>query len=320
MVPRLDGKVAVVTGAGRGIGRIEALALAAEGARVLVNDIGCAMDGSGFSKSQADAVAAEIREAGGKAVANYETVATAEGAERIVSAAINCFGALDILVNNAGNVIQKPFPDLSEEDFTAILRVHLYGHFNCSRFACAWFRDRWQKTGAGGGRIINTSSIVGVSGTDRTLGPGLGGIGVRGISVERAAYAAAKQGILGLTRVIALEMSGYGVTCNAIVPSAATRVVRELTQPREKQIIGSKTSRLGALSAEDIGLFVAYLASDDAAGLNGLVFRVLQGQIGIYGNDNPFPVTAIRKTGGWTIDELCDAVPEMLASMPIPRS
>ena len=304
MSPRLEGKVAIVTGAGRGIGRGEALALAAEGAKVVVNDIGGALSGSGFSKSVADEVVAEIRGAGGEAVANYDTVATAEGGERIVGMAIDTFGGLDILVNNAGNIIQKDFCDMTAEDWDAVIKVHLYGHFNCTKSACIWFRKRWQETGRGGGRVINTSSIMGIS-TEEAL---------RDISLGRAAYAAAKQGILGLTRELSFEVSAYGVTCNAIVPSAFTRLVRELSASRMEKpgAADPAFSKLEAMIPEGVAPLVVYLATDEAANINGVVFRILEGQVGVYAN--PSPIRGAYKTGRWTLDELCDIVPRLLAT------
>ncbi|MBM3150540.1 MAG: SDR family NAD(P)-dependent oxidoreductase, partial [Chloroflexi bacterium] len=198
MSKRLAGKVAVVTGSGRGIGRAEALALAAEGAKVIVNDLGSASDGSGTSHSPADEVVAEIKKLGSDAVANYDSVATPEGGENIIKTAIDKFGRLDILVNNAGILRDRMVFNMSEEEWDLVMKVHLYGTFHCTKPACVIFRQQRS------GRIINTSSIA-----------GLGNMG-------QANYSAAKEGIVGFTRTVARDMGKYGVTCNAIRPNAGT--------------------------------------------------------------------------------------------------
>ncbi|MFQ5925792.1 MAG: SDR family NAD(P)-dependent oxidoreductase, partial [Dehalococcoidia bacterium] len=200
MGDRLKGKVAVVTGAGRGIGRAEALLLAEEGAKVVVNDLGGAPDGSGEATSPADEVVKEIKDRRGEAVANYDSVATPEGGENIIKTAIDTFGRLDILINNAGILRDRMVFNMSPEEWDAVIKVHLYGHFNCTRPACVIFRQQRS------GRIINTSSEA-----------GLGNMG-------QANYSAAKEGIVGFTRTVARDMGRYGVTCNAIRPIAATRL------------------------------------------------------------------------------------------------
>jgi NAD(P)-dependent dehydrogenase (short-subunit alcohol dehydrogenase family) len=199
MGERLKGKVAVITGAGRGIGRGHALLFAAEGAKVVVNDLGGAADGSGASKGPADEVVDEIKKAGGEAVASYESVSTPEGGEKIIKAAIDNFGRLDIVVNNAGVLRDRMVFNMTEEEWDTVMKVHLYGTFNCSKPACVIFRQQRS------GRIVNTSSTS--------------GLGNRG----QANYAAAKEGITGFTRTLARDMGRYGVTCNAIRPAAATR-------------------------------------------------------------------------------------------------
>ena len=217
MGDRLKGKVAVVTGAGRGLGRCHALALAAEGAKVVINDLGGAVDGTGADKSPADEVVAEIKKMGGEAVANYDSVATMEGGEKIIKAAIDNFGRLDILVNNAGVLRDRMIFNMTEEEWDTVISVHLKGHFACTKHACIIFRQQRS------GRIINTSSEA-----------GLGNMG-------QANYSAAKEGIVGFTRTVARDMGRYGVTCNAIRPRAATR----MTVTPELQAAWEKRAKMG---------------------------------------------------------------------------
>lgn len=277
MTKRFDGKVAIVTGAGRGIGRGEALALASEGARVVVNDLGGTVDGSGASTSPADDVVAEIRNIGGEAVANYDSVATIQGGENIVRTAIESFGKLDILVNNAGILRDRMVFNMSEEEWDSVLRVHLYGHFHTIRAASPLFREQRY------GRIVNTSSVAGLHAT--TYG--------------QANYGAAKEGIVGLTRKVARDMGRYGVTCNCIRPTAGTRLTLsdEMRKARSDSM-----ARFERLRPEDIAPLVVWLASDAAANVNGRVFYVEAGRIGLY--SEPVLEKQIVKAGGWTIDEL----------------
>jgi len=298
MGKRLAGKVAVVTGSGRGIGRAEALALAAEGAKVVVNDLGSASDGSGASHSPADEVVAEIKKLGNDAVANYDSVATPEGGENIIKTAIDKFGRLDILVNNAGILRDRMVFNMSEEEWELVMKVHLYGTFHCTKPACVIFRQ--QKSG----RIINTSSIA-----------GLGNMG-------QANYSAAKEGIVGFTRTVARDMGKYGVTCNAIRPNAGTRMTLspELKAAWEKQkatgaatgIDGSIVEMLEKATPDMIAPLVVYLATDEAANVNGYTFFVGGGVIGIY--SEPQVTTQIEKPGVWTLDELLDIMPKKITA------
>jgi len=298
MGKRLADKVAVVTGSGRGIGRAEALALAAEGAKVVVNDLGSASDGSGASHSPADEVVAEIKKLGSDAVANYDSVATPEGGENIIKTAIDKFGRLDILVNNAGILRDRMVFNMSEEEWELVIKVHLYGTFHCTKPACVIFRQ--QKSG----RIINTSSIA-----------GLGNMG-------QANYSAAKEGIVGFTRTVARDMGKYGVTCNAIRPNAGTRMTLspELKAAWEKQkatgaatgIDGSIVEMLEKATPDMIAPLVVYLATDEAANVNGYTFFVGGGVIGIY--SEPQVTTQIEKPGVWTLDELLDIMPKKITA------
>ncbi|MBM3118418.1 MAG: SDR family oxidoreductase [Chloroflexi bacterium] len=278
MGDRLKGKVAIVTGAGRGIGRGEALALASEGAKVVVNDLGGATDGTGVGSSPAEEVVAEIKKMGGQAVANYDSVATAQGGENIVKTAIDKFGKLDILVNNAGILRDRMVYNISEEDWDLVLKVHLYGHFNTIKPACAFFRQQRY------GRIINTSSIAGLCGT--TYG--------------QANYGAAKEGIVGLTRKVARDMGRYGVTCNCIRPNAGTRLT--LSDEMRKSWPKEAIEKLEQMKPEDIAPLVVWLASDDAANVNGRAFFIETGRVGLY--SEPVLEKQLVKAGGWTIDEL----------------
>jgi len=277
MAKRLAGKVAIVTGAGRGIGRGEALALASEGARVVVNDLGGSVDGSGAGTSPADAVVAEIKRLGGEAVANYDSVATQQGGENIIKTAIDTFGKIDILVNNAGILRDRMLFNMGEEDWDTVVKVHLYGHFHTIRAVSPFFRQQRY------GRIINTASVAGLSAT--TYG--------------QANYGAAKEGIVGLTRKVARDMGRYGVTCNCIRPNDGTRLTisDEMKKARPEAI-----ARFEQMKPEDIAPLVVWLASDQAANVNGRTFYAETGRIGLY--SEPVLEKQLVKVGGWTIDEL----------------
>jgi len=286
MVGKLTGKVAVVTGGGRGIGKAEALALAAEGATVVVNDLGAACDGTAASASPADEVVSAINRNGGVAIANYDTVATPEGGESIIKTAIDNFGRLDILVNNAGNTRPHMLFNMPEEDWDSVIKVHLYGHFNCTKPACIWFRRQ------GSGRIINTSSEAGI-------------VATTGV----ANYCAAKGGIISFTRAVALEMMRYGVTCNCICPRALTRIFYEGDFPK----LMSRTiedMKMREMEPEDIAPLVLYLATNEAANVNGCVFVTYGGKISL---SEPVEIRTVYKRGRWTVGELCDVMPQMVA-------
>ncbi|MDD5371708.1 MAG: SDR family oxidoreductase [Anaerolineaceae bacterium] len=296
----LTGRVAVVTGAGRGIGRAEAIALAAEGAKLVVNDLGTALDGGGTATSPADEVVAEIVKNGSEAVASYDSVATPEGADRIIATAIDTFGKIDILVNNAGIVSWHMLPNMTDEEWDRIVKVHLYGHFYCSRAACRWFRQ--QKSG----RIINTSSTT--------------GLGMQGA----IHYASAKEGIVGLTRSIALEMAKYNVTCNAIRPVAVTRMTKAVVEKDHPGIIADEPNTMESLfdgdavndivgnAPEDIAPLVVFFASDEAAGITGRTFLVRRGEISLY--REPRPGRTFYKEGRWTAGELVKILPNRIAA------
>ncbi len=291
MGDRLKDRVAIVTGAGGGIGKGEALALASEGAKIVVNDLGGASDGTGASKRPADEVVAEIKKMGGEAVTNYDSVATFQGGENIVKTAIDAFGKLDILVNNAGILRDRMVFNMSEDDWDIVLKVHLYGHFNTIKPASVVFRQ--QRSGC----IINTSSGAGLSGT-----------------FGQANYGAAKEGIVGLTRKVAQDLGRYGVRCNAIRPNAGTRLTisDDMKQSYERAGRGDVAQIYENLKPEDIAPIVVWLASDDAANVNGRTFFVQTGLVALY--SEPIHEKAILKEGGWTIDELFKFIPTSLAA------
>ena len=302
MGDRLKGKVAIVTGSGRGIGRAEAMALAAEGAKVVINDLGAASDGSGKSASPAEEVCQEIKKLGGEAVPNFDSVATWAGGENIVKTAIDKFGRIDILVNNAGILRDKMVFNMTEEEWDIIIKIHLYGHFYCTRAATPYMRQQRS------GRIINTSSIA-----------GLGNMG-------QANYSAAKEGIVGFTRTVARDMGKYGVTCNALRPNAATRmtVTDELMAAWKKQFVdaGGTDEKVFkemidkmVLSSkpEHIAPVVVWLATDEAANVNGATFFISSNDIGIYAE--PAVTQKITKAEGfWTVDELVAITPKELTN------
>lgn len=295
----LKDKVAIVTGAGRGLGRSYAIQLAKEGAKLVVNDLGCAVDGTGSSREPADSVVQEIRELGGIAVADYNTVATSTGGNEIIKNAINSFGKVDILVNNAGIDRPRMVFNMSDDDWEMVIKTHLFGHFYCTRSACVFMKQ--QKSG----RIINVSSL-GVSGN-----PG------------QANYCSAKAGILGFTRTIAKEMGRVGVTCNAIIPVAPTR----LSFTPEVRAVWEKKKATGDIvaiefikmmtetSPDDAAPLVAYLASDAAASINGYTFHIQKGEISVYGD--PAPIKMLNKMGRWTADELVAVMPGRLGQVSV---
>ena len=297
MADRLKGKVAIVTGGGRGIGRAEALLFAEEGAKVVVNDLGGEPDGSGKSASPADDVVKEIKDKGGEAVANYDDVASVEGGENIIKTALDAFGRLDILVNNAGLYRDRMIFKMSPEEWDIVIKVDLYGVYNCTRPACMIFREQRS------GRIINTSSEA-----------GLGNMG-------QANYSAAKEGVIGFTRTVARDMGKYGVTCNAIRPRAATRIT-DLPELRAA-IDRAKAEGTAMPPGADVILslpqpekmvpFIVYLATDEAAGINGRTFMVSGDKISLYSEPEEIK-TISPKQGEWTLDELSAIVPGTLAA------
>jgi NAD(P)-dependent dehydrogenase (short-subunit alcohol dehydrogenase family) len=291
-----EGRVVIVTGAGRGIGRAHALELARQGAAVVVNDVGATLDGEGRSTGPAEEVAEEIRSLGGRAMLDGHDVADWEGARRMVQAAIDEFGRLDVVVNNAGVVRDRMFVNAEEAEWDAVVRVHLKGHFCVSRWAASYWRDRAKAGETNDARIINTSSGAGLLG-----------------SVGQAAYSAAKGGILSLTLVQAAELARYGVTSNAIAPSARTRMTEGVFTEMMK---APEPGAFDAMAPENVAPFVAWLASPDSAGVTGRVFEVEGGKIGVADGWQHGPTA--DKGARWVPAEIGPVVRDLLAAAPAP--
>lgn len=255
-----EGRVVIVTGAARGIGRAHALEFARQGAKVVVNDIGTTLDGKGQSEGPAVEVVEEIKKLGGDAIVNADDVADWQGAQRLVQAGIDKWGRLDVVVNNAGFVRDRMFVNCTEEEFDAVTRVHLKGHFCVGRHAGAYWRDQSKAGNKPDARIINTSSGAGLQG-----------------SVGQAVYSAAKGGIAALTLVQAAEMGRYGVTANAIAPSARTRMTEEVFKDMMAKVEGG----FDAMAAENIAPLVVWLGSADSRDVTGRVFEVAGGKISV---------------------------------------
>jgi NAD(P)-dependent dehydrogenase (short-subunit alcohol dehydrogenase family) len=253
-----DGRVVIVTGAGRGLGRAHALAFAAEGARVVVNDLGVGLDGGPGSDDPADRVVAEIRAAGGEAVAHGGDIATSAGAASLVATALETFGRLDTLVNNAGFLRDRMLVNLDEDDWDAVLRVHLKGHFQPLRHAAAYWRAEAKAGRVPCARVVNTSSGAGLSG-----------------SVGQGNYSAAKAGILALTLVAAAELKRYGVQVNAIAPAARTR----MTERTFAETMAAPASGFDAMAPGNVSPLVVWLGSAASAGVTGRVFEAEGGRI-----------------------------------------
>ncbi|MFC1421367.1 SDR family oxidoreductase [Streptacidiphilus cavernicola] len=276
-----QGRTVVVTGAGRGLGRAHALAFAAEGADVVVNDLGVGLDGAPAAGNPALDVVAEIRAAGGRAVAHGGDIATEEGAAGLVDTALRTFGRLDTLVNNAGFLRDRMLVNLDGDDWDAVLRVHLKGHFLPLRHAAAHWRAAAKAGRPVAARIVNTSSGAGLLG-----------------SVGQGNYSAAKAGILGLTLVAAAEFAGYGVQVNAIAPAARTRMTE------------------GAIAAalpepEDVSPLVVWLGSDASEGVTGQVFEAEGGRITVMQGWRPGPTA--RHGARWSPSGAGEAARELLA-------
>jgi NAD(P)-dependent dehydrogenase (short-subunit alcohol dehydrogenase family) len=278
----LAGKVAIITGAGGGIGREHALLFARAGAKVIVNDLGCHRDGTGQSDAAARVVA-EIKAQGGDAVASGEAVGTFASAQRIVQTALDAFGRLDILVNNAGILRDRTLLNMTEDEWDQVLQVHLKGTFTCMQAAARRMKEQGQ-----GGRIINTSSSSGL----------LGNFG-------QSNYGAAKAGIYALTRIAAWELAKYSITVNAIAPSALTRMLE--TIPGVKETVTTAT-----LGPQFIAPLVAYLASDAAAGITGQTFGVEGCHLFVYKMMTSHGVTKRGSPEPWTIEEISKAIDQII--------
>jgi NAD(P)-dependent dehydrogenase (short-subunit alcohol dehydrogenase family) len=289
----LAGRVAIVTGAGRGIGRSVAMLLAREGASVVVNDLGAAVDGSGHDAGPAQQVVTEITDAGGKAIGNGADVSDHAAAEELIKAAIGEFGRLDVLVNVAGILRDRMIFNMSEQEWDDVIRVHLKGTFNTSKFAAAHWRSLREESAQN--RIINFTSVSGLHGA-----PG------------QPNYAAAKMGIVGLTWSSANALAKYGVTVNAISPGAATRMTDSVPEERRRAGMASSDAR----SPDNVAPIVAYLASARSGWLTGRIVHSAGYEVALYSNMTP----TVRLIGQepWALDDLAAEVERSFRSAPMP--
>ncbi len=291
-----EGRTVIITGAARGLGRAYALAFAAEGANVVVNDIGTSLSGEGRDTSAADAVVAEIIAAGGQAIANYEDITDWDAAKRIVEAAVAAFGDLHVVVNNAGIVRDRMFVSATPEEWDATMHVHLRGHFCLSRHAVDYWRAK-QKGGANpDARIINTSSGAGLQG-----------------SIAQAAYSTAKGGIAALTLVQAAELGRYGITANALAPSARTR----MTEQAFAEKMATEGQSFDAMDPANIAPTVVWLGSAESAHVTGCVFELEGGKIMIEDGWREGPVVDAGQR--WAATDVGGEVDRLLAARVEPR-
>ena len=296
----LEGRVAIVTGAGRGIGREEALLLAKHGAKVVVNDLGGGHDGTGASSGPAAEVVAEIKKMGGQAVVNGDSVSDYKAAERMIRSAIDAFGALHVVVNNAGILRDRMIFNMSEDDFDSVIAVHLKGTFNLCRHACAYWREQHKAGNNLHGRLINTSSDSGLLG-----------------NAGQANYGAAKAGIAAMTVILDKEMSRYGVTVNAVAPSAVTRLtVDAMGRGSVEQVSKDLLDKSGPAHVAPL---VAWLASERAQNVHGEVFRAGNGKVNLFRGWQ-----TVRKVGSmshpvWDPEELGAAMEKEFFASPPPK-
>jgi NAD(P)-dependent dehydrogenase (short-subunit alcohol dehydrogenase family) len=288
----LEGKVVAVTGAGRGIGRGEALLAAAEGARVVVNDVGGDWDGTGRDPRPATDVVEEILAAGGQAVAHHEDISDTQGAAGLVELALETWGRIDALVNNAGILRDRMIFNMSAEEWDAVIKVHLRGTFLCTQRVCAHWRDRSKAGDNVAGAVVNTSSTSGL-------------LGIPG----QANYGTAKAGIAAFTQIVSMEMSRYGVRVNAIAPGARTRMT-------EKTFGDLRTpeGEFDPLAPENVAPLVVFLCSDAAAGITGQVFGITGGVVQLYRGWTPVAEHDLERR--WTPSELADRVPGLFGDRP----
>jgi NAD(P)-dependent dehydrogenase (short-subunit alcohol dehydrogenase family) len=289
-----DGRVVIVTGAGRGIGREEALLFAAEGAKVVVNDHGVDLDGGGARSEVAEAVVEEIRAMGGEAVANGDDVGDWEGAQRLVNTAVETFGGLDTLVNNAGILRDRMLVNMTEEEWDDVIRVHLKGTFCTTRWAAAYWRERTKAGEPNVARVVNTSS-----GSGLYANPG------------QSNYGAAKSGIASFSLIVAKELGRYGVTVNAIAPGARTRMT--MSVPGASARPEPKPDEFDRRDPANVAPLVVWLGSAGSADVTGQVFNVAGGMIGVAENWRRGP--SQDKGDRWSPAEVGDVVPQLLSQI-----
>ena len=286
-----EGRVVVVTGAGRGIGREHALEFARQGAKVVVNDLGSDMDGTGSSTGPAGEVVDEIRAMGGEAVANGDDVSDTDGAVRMIKSALETFGRLDTLVNNAGILRDRMLVNMTPEEWDAVIRVHLRGTFAPTRAALDYWRERSKAGETNDARIVNTTSPSGIYG-----------------NVGQTNYGAAKAGIAAFTVIAAMEVARYGVTVNAIAPAALTRMTENLGMGQRAAEVPAE--EFNPLSPDNIAPIVVWLGSSESAGVTGRVFNVRGGHLSVAEGWVEGP--AVDKHGRWDPAELSDIVPDLV--------
>jgi NAD(P)-dependent dehydrogenase (short-subunit alcohol dehydrogenase family) len=289
-----DGRVVIVTGAGRGIGREEALLFAAEGAKVVVNDYGVDLDGAGPKSEVAESVVEEIKAMGGEAVANGDDVSDWEGSQRLINTAVETFGGLDTLVNNAGILRDRMLVNMTEEEFDDVIRVHLKGTFCTTRWAAAYWRERTKAGEPNAARIVNTSS-----GSGLYANPG------------QSNYGAAKSGIASFTQIVAKELGRYGVTANAIAPGARTRMT--MSVPGAANRPEPKADEFDRRDPANVAPLVVWLGSPGSADVTGQVFNVAGGMIGVATTWGRGPNE--DKGDRWSPAEVGDVVPKLLAQL-----
>jgi NAD(P)-dependent dehydrogenase (short-subunit alcohol dehydrogenase family) len=302
MPGRLTGRTAIVTGGGRGIGRAVAHLLGAEGATVVVNDFGVNVDGTQPSEGPAAEVAAEIRDAGGQAVPNFDDVSSMQGGESMVRQALDTYGRLDIVVHVAGILRDRMVFNMTEEEWDAVIAVHLKGNFSVVKPASIIFRQQRS------GRIVNFTSASGLTG-----------------NTGQANYGAAKAGIAGFTRVVARDLGRYGATCNSISPGASTRMgatipqsANQARQARGIQQLGGFAGGNAPRGPEQVAPMTVWLCTDAAAGVNGQIFQVSGNTISLLNHPTPIK-TLITDRETWSLDELDTLVPnQMMAGIPNP--
>lgn len=280
----MEGKVVVVTGGGGAVGKAIAQAFAAEGASVIVNDLGVSLNGEGGSASVADAVAAEIKQAGGQAIGDATSITTFANAQQIVQCAVDTYGRIDAVINSAGILRDSIFHKMEEADFDSVVKVHLYGAWNISRAAAPFFRQQ------GSGAFVHMTSAAGLIG-----------------SIGQANYAAAKMGIVGLSRSIAVEMQRFGVRSNCIAPHAFGRMIESVPGLPPDQQAAYLEKRRAMTRADQVAPLAVFLCADAARDVSGQIFGARGNEIYLY--SQPRPIRTLQRGEGWTTKSLAETLP-----------